>query len=224
MSCASTSCAASRSSMRSIARTAPSCRPTSTARCARRRPGGPATEIPFPAFEIAVFDNRFPAFQAPAGAAEVVVYTDDHHGSFAALAAAARASADVGLAPALRGARRARGRRLRADLREPRRRGRGDAAPPARPDLRLSRSCRRCRRSSSPPTRGSAAARSARCSTASWPTAAGPATRTNRSSPIVPYAARWPYETHVVMREHRAQPARVRRGRARVARRRRCRR
>jgi UDPglucose--hexose-1-phosphate uridylyltransferase len=49
-------------------------------------PGGPPTEIPFPSFEIAVFDNLFPAFQAPHGAAEVVVYTDDHHGSFAGLA------------------------------------------------------------------------------------------------------------------------------------------
>jgi UDPglucose--hexose-1-phosphate uridylyltransferase len=52
------------------------------------RPGGPATEIPLPAFEIVVFDNRFPAFEPPAGAAEVVVYTDDHDGSFGSLAAA----------------------------------------------------------------------------------------------------------------------------------------
>jgi UDPglucose--hexose-1-phosphate uridylyltransferase len=50
------------------------------------RPGGPETEIPFPAFEIAVFDNRFPAFRAPHGAAEVVVYTDDHDASFGTLA------------------------------------------------------------------------------------------------------------------------------------------
>ncbi len=50
------------------------------------RPGGPQTEIPFPAFEIAVFDNRFPAFEAPRGAAEVVVYTDDHDASFGTLA------------------------------------------------------------------------------------------------------------------------------------------
>jgi UDPglucose--hexose-1-phosphate uridylyltransferase len=50
------------------------------------RPGGPQTEIPFPAFEIAVFDNRFPAFETPGGVAEVVVYTDDHDASFAALA------------------------------------------------------------------------------------------------------------------------------------------
>ncbi|HVR05480.1 MAG TPA: DUF4931 domain-containing protein, partial [Solirubrobacteraceae bacterium] len=51
------------------------------------RPGGAATEIPFPAFEIAVFENRFPAFEAPHGAAEVVVYTDSHEGSFARLPA-----------------------------------------------------------------------------------------------------------------------------------------
>ncbi len=49
------------------------------------RPGGPETEIPFPAFEIAVFDNRFPAYETPTGAAEVVVYTDRHDGSFATL-------------------------------------------------------------------------------------------------------------------------------------------
>jgi UDPglucose--hexose-1-phosphate uridylyltransferase len=50
------------------------------------RAGAPETEIPVPAFEIAVFDNRFPALTAPHGAAEVVVYTDDHDGSFATLA------------------------------------------------------------------------------------------------------------------------------------------
>jgi len=44
------------------------------------------TEIPFPAFEIAVFENRFPAFEAPLGAAEVVVYTDDHDASLGTLA------------------------------------------------------------------------------------------------------------------------------------------
>jgi len=51
------------------------------------RPGGPPTEIPFAAFEIAVFDNRFPAFRAPRGAAEVVVYSDDHDASLGTLAA-----------------------------------------------------------------------------------------------------------------------------------------
>ena len=49
------------------------------------RPGGAHTEIPFPAFEIAVFDNRFPAFEGPRGAAEVVVYTDSHDGSLGTL-------------------------------------------------------------------------------------------------------------------------------------------
>jgi UDPglucose--hexose-1-phosphate uridylyltransferase len=52
------------------------------------RPGGPVTEIPTPSYEIAVFENRFPALAAPRGAAEVVVYTDRHDGSFAALPAA----------------------------------------------------------------------------------------------------------------------------------------
>jgi UDPglucose--hexose-1-phosphate uridylyltransferase len=49
------------------------------------RPGREPGEIPFQSFEIAVFDNRFPAFEAPLGAAEVVVYTDSHDGSFATL-------------------------------------------------------------------------------------------------------------------------------------------
>jgi UDPglucose--hexose-1-phosphate uridylyltransferase len=49
------------------------------------RAGVPGTEIPVQAFEIAVFENRFPAFQRPLGAAEVVVYTDSHEGSFGTL-------------------------------------------------------------------------------------------------------------------------------------------
>ncbi len=55
------------------------------------RPGGPPTEIPVSEFQIAVFDNRFPAFEPrgdAGGAAEVVVYTDEHDGSFATLSAA----------------------------------------------------------------------------------------------------------------------------------------
>jgi len=49
------------------------------------RPGAVQTEIPLTAFEIAVFDNRFPAFESPRGAAEVVVYTDSHQGSLGTL-------------------------------------------------------------------------------------------------------------------------------------------
>jgi UDPglucose--hexose-1-phosphate uridylyltransferase len=48
-------------------------------------PGREPGEIPFRSFEIAVFDNRFPAFEAPLGAAEVVVYTPIHDGSFGTL-------------------------------------------------------------------------------------------------------------------------------------------
>jgi UDPglucose--hexose-1-phosphate uridylyltransferase len=64
--------------------------------------GGPPTEIPRPAYDIAVFDNRFPSFMAappaasvpgsegfpvePArGAAEVVVYSDSHTLTMAAM-------------------------------------------------------------------------------------------------------------------------------------------
>ncbi len=65
-------------------------------------PGGPATEIPRTAFEIAVFDNRFPSLspdaatdlEAPGGPyrrdaargrCEVVVYSDQHDSSLATL-------------------------------------------------------------------------------------------------------------------------------------------
>jgi UDPglucose--hexose-1-phosphate uridylyltransferase len=51
------------------------------------RPGGEPTEIPVLSYELAVFDNRFPSFEAPAGAAEVVVYTDDHDASLGTLPA-----------------------------------------------------------------------------------------------------------------------------------------
>ena len=46
---------------------------------------GAETEIPLASFEIAVFENRFPSFQEPRGAAEVVVYTDDHDASLGTL-------------------------------------------------------------------------------------------------------------------------------------------
>ncbi|MDP9181266.1 MAG: galactose-1-phosphate uridylyltransferase, partial [Actinomycetota bacterium] len=65
------------------------------------RPGGPTTEVPRESFEIAVFDNRFPALSpqppappvadgpyltAPAhGRCEVVVYSDEHDRALASL-------------------------------------------------------------------------------------------------------------------------------------------
>jgi UDPglucose--hexose-1-phosphate uridylyltransferase len=48
-------------------------------------PGSP--ELPVESFEVAVFENRFPAFSHPQGASEVVVYTDRHEGSFGELPA-----------------------------------------------------------------------------------------------------------------------------------------
>src|SRR5690349_19754179 len=64
------------------------------------KPGGFPTEIPAPSYDIVTFANRFPAFQTPppepavegsdltpvrpaAGAAEVVCYTPNHHGTLA---------------------------------------------------------------------------------------------------------------------------------------------
>lgn len=49
------------------------------------RAGAPPGEIPRSSFEIAVFENRFPAFESPRGVAEVVVYSDDHDASFGTL-------------------------------------------------------------------------------------------------------------------------------------------
>jgi UDPglucose--hexose-1-phosphate uridylyltransferase len=49
---------------------------------------GHSTEIPATGFEAAVFENRFPAMvpaRQAGGSCEVVVYTDEHEGSFASL-------------------------------------------------------------------------------------------------------------------------------------------
>ncbi len=44
-----------------------------------------SSEIPASRFDLAVFDNRFPAMGSGKGACEVVVYTDRHEDSFASL-------------------------------------------------------------------------------------------------------------------------------------------
>ncbi len=53
-------------------------------------PSGPgrATEIPASDYEVAVFENRFPAFRHPNGRCEVVCFTSDHNASFATLSLA----------------------------------------------------------------------------------------------------------------------------------------
>lgn len=43
---------------------------------------GRATEIPEPDYEVAVFENRFPALSGASGRCEVVCYTSDHDATF----------------------------------------------------------------------------------------------------------------------------------------------
>jgi UDPglucose--hexose-1-phosphate uridylyltransferase len=169
------------------------------------QPGVPAsaeTEIPFPSYEIAVFDNRFPAFEAPRGAAEVVVYTDDHDASFGSLT--------LERAEALMWVWRHRYRELGAredvdyvfifenrgvevgvTLHHPHGQIYGYPFLPPVPALELA-----------------ADARLAACAPCSLLAAElRDGGRILHQSPAVvayaPYASRWPHEVHVVMREHR---------------------
>ena len=166
------------------------------------RPGGPATEIPFPAFEIVVFDNLFPSFEAPEGAAEVVVYTDDHHGSFAALAPA-RAQAlmwvwrqryeELGARPDVEYVLifENRGVEVGTTLHHPH--GQIYAFPllPPVAALELAADAR--------------LGGCAPCVLLERELAGGERVvwADEHVAAYVPFAARWPYETHVVMREHR---------------------
>ena len=166
------------------------------------RPGGPVTEIPVPAYEIVVFDNLFPSFEAPAGAAEVVVYTDDHHGSFAGLAPArARdlmwvwrqryeelgAREDVAYVLIFEN----RGVEVGTTLHHPHGQIYGFPFVPPVATLELAADERL----------GGCAS----CALAADELAAGERVVFESAEVLayVPYAARWPYETHVVMREHR---------------------
>jgi UDPglucose--hexose-1-phosphate uridylyltransferase len=166
------------------------------------RPGGPPTEIPFAAFEIVVFDNLFPSFEAPAGAAEVVVYTDDHNGSFAGLAPQ-RAEAlmwvwrnryeelgareDVHYVLIFEN----RGVEVGTTLHHPH--GQIYAFPflPPVPALELAADARL----------GGCAI----CALLERELEAGERVVHSNEDVVayVPFAARWPYETHVVVREHR---------------------
>jgi UDPglucose--hexose-1-phosphate uridylyltransferase len=166
------------------------------------RPGAEPTEIPFPAFEIAVFDNRFPAFVAPHGAAEVVVYTDQHDGSFGTLPAA-RAEALMWVwrhRYQELGAREDidyvfifenRGVEVGVTLHHPHGQIYGFPFIPPVPTLELA-----------------ADERLGGCAPCALMAAEiEDATRIVEENAAVvayvPYAARWPYETHVVMRSHR---------------------
>jgi len=46
---------------------------------------GHATEIPAPSYDVAVFENRFPALPRGKGRCEVICYSDEHDASFATL-------------------------------------------------------------------------------------------------------------------------------------------
>ena len=165
-------------------------------------PGGPLTEIPFASFEIAVFDNLFPTFEAPRGAAEVVVYTDEHDGSFAQLAPQrARdlmwvwrqryeelgAREDVAYVLIFEN----RGVEVGTTLHHPH--GQIYAFPflPPVPALELAADAR--------------LGGCALCSLVAGELEAGARVLRADAEVVayVPYAARWPYETHVAMREHR---------------------
>jgi UDPglucose--hexose-1-phosphate uridylyltransferase len=167
------------------------------------QPGQAPTEIPFPSYELAVFDNRFPSFEAPVGAAEVVVYTDDHDGSFGGLAAE-RAEGlmwvwrhryeELGARPDVQYVFifENRGIEVGATLQHPH--GQIYAYPFLPPVPGLERAaderlggcaiCTLAEREQRDDTRVIHA--------------------NDHVVAFVPYAARWPYEVHVVMREHRA--------------------
>jgi UDPglucose--hexose-1-phosphate uridylyltransferase len=167
------------------------------------RPSGVMeTEIPFPAFEIAVFDNLFPAFQAPRGAAEVVVYTDSHQGSFGTLAPERAealmwawrhryqelgARADVRYVLIFEN----RGVEVGATLHHPHGQIYGYPFLPPVPKLELAADVR---------LEGCAP-----CALLRRELEDGHRVVYENDSVVayIPYAARWPYEAHLVMRRHR---------------------
>ena len=160
------------------------------------------TEIPVATFEIAVFDNLFPAFRAPEGAAEVVVYTDKHHGSFGTLAPE-RAEAlmwvwrhryqELGAREDVRYVLifENRGVEVGATLHHPHGQIYGYPFLPPVPKLELAADVR---------LGGCAACALLRSELKDGRRVVH---ENEHVAAYVPYAARWPYETHAVMREHR---------------------
>jgi UDPglucose--hexose-1-phosphate uridylyltransferase len=148
-----------------------------------------------------VFENRFPSLQAPHGAAEVVVYTDAHEGSFARLPAARarmltrvwrHRHAELSARPDVEYVLtfENRGVEVGTTLHHPH--GQVYAYPFMPPvaarereaDARLG-GCAVC----------ALLAREAESERVVW--------RDRTVLAFVPYAARWPYEVHVATAEHR---------------------
>jgi UDPglucose--hexose-1-phosphate uridylyltransferase len=168
------------------------------------RPDGGHGEIPVQSFEIAVFENRFPAFAPGAigGACEVVVYTDAHEGCFATLPPARAedlmwvwrdryaelgARAEVLYVMPFEN----RGVEVGVTLHHPH--GQIYAFPFLPPVATAEREaderrggCTPCALLAAELTDGRRVVHSSDATVA-----------------FVPYAARWPYEVHVVMRGHR---------------------
>ena len=168
-----------------------------------RSVGAAETEIPFPTFEIAVFDNLYPAFQAPEGTAEVIVYADDHHGSFGMLAPE-RAEAlmwvwrhryqELGSRPDVQYVLifENRGVEVGATLHHPHGQIYGYPFLPPVPKLELAADIR--------------LAGCALCALLRRELSDGRRVVHENEGVVayIPYAARWPYEAHVVTRWHRS--------------------
>lgn len=166
------------------------------------RPGHPPTEIPYPSFEIVVFENRFPSFERPHGAAEVVVYTDQHHGSFGRLAPERAEDLmwvwrqryeELGARPDVEYVLifENRGVEVGTTLHHPHGQIYGFPFLPPVPALELEADQRL----------GGCAI----CRLMADESEAGARVIQENESVVsyVPFAARWPYEVHVVLREHR---------------------
>jgi UDPglucose--hexose-1-phosphate uridylyltransferase len=166
------------------------------------KPGEPPTEIPRETFEIAVFDNRFPAFEAPHGAAEVVVYTAEHEASFGTLAPE-RAEAlmwvwrhryeELGARPDIDYVFifENRGVEVGVTLHHPHGQIYGYPMLPPVPALELAADAR--------------LGGCAPCTLLERELKDGRRVlfENERVVAYIPFAARWPYEAHVVLREHR---------------------
>ena len=181
---------------------------------------GRATEIPESDYQVVVFENRFPSLAtgvdrdvpptAPGdplaelrpgfGRCEVVCFTSEHDRVVRRARARARPAGGRRLGRPHRGAVRAGRRGAGLLLREPRRGDRGDALPPARPDLRLSVRDPAGREGAGvgPPAPGGHRRRPVRRGRSTAERSGPRVVAANEHwTAFVPAAARWPYEVQL---------------------------
>jgi UDPglucose--hexose-1-phosphate uridylyltransferase len=163
-------------------------------------PGGGDSEIPASAYHVVTFENRFPSLGGPAGGrCEVVCFTDDHDASFAELPESrlrtvARAFTDrtleLGRLPGVQEVFvfENRGTAIGATLQHPH--GQIYAYPYVTP--RTAQVLRTAR------ARGCAFCTAVE----SEPSADRVVASTDGFLAYVPYAARWPFQVHLVPRRH----------------------